>query len=58
MNRLQIFILVVICVPGLPTRYIAQTQKEQTDLIDRYLSVQQRSIGFNGTVMLARNDRI
>ncbi|MFD2937575.1 serine hydrolase domain-containing protein [Spirosoma flavum] len=58
MNRLQIFILVFICVPGFLTRSIAQIQKEQTDLIDRYLGVQQQSIGFNGTVMIAGNDSI
>lgn len=58
MNRLQIFILTFICVLGFPTRSIAQIQKEQTELIDRYLSVQQQSIGFNGTVMITRNDSI
>ncbi|QRR01477.1 serine hydrolase domain-containing protein [Dyadobacter sandarakinus] len=58
MNRLQIFILVFICLPGFPTRSIAQIQKERTDLIDRYLSVQQQLIGFNGTVMIAGNDSV
>ncbi|WP_177225957.1 hypothetical protein [Arsenicibacter rosenii] len=50
MSRLQIFILVFICASGFPGRSKAQIQKEQADLIDRYLSVQQQSIGFNGTV--------
>lgn len=58
MNRLQIFILVFICVPGFLTRSVAQIQKEQTDLIDHYLSVQRQAIGFNGTVMIACNDSI
>jgi CubicO group peptidase (beta-lactamase class C family) len=58
MKRLQTYLLVFICVLGLPTRSAAQIQKEQTDLIDRYLSVQQQSIGFNGTVMIASNDSI
>lgn len=58
MYRLQIFILVFICVPGFLTRSVAQIRKEQTGLIDRYLSVQQQSIGFNGTVMITRNDSI
>lgn len=58
MNRLKFFILVFICVPGFLSRSVAQIHKEQTDLIDRYLSIQQKSIGFNGTVMIARNDSI
>ncbi|SDG29580.1 CubicO group peptidase, beta-lactamase class C family [Dyadobacter soli] len=58
MNRLQILILAFICVLGLLTRSIAQIQKEQIDLLDSYLSVQQQSIGFNGTVMITRNDSI
>ncbi|WP_026629226.1 serine hydrolase domain-containing protein [Dyadobacter alkalitolerans] len=58
MNRLKFFILVFICVPGFSTRSTAQIQKEQTDLLDRYLNVQQQLIGFNGTVMIARNDSI
>ena len=58
MNRLKILILVFICLSGFQTRSVAQIQKEKTDLIDRYLSVQQQSIGFNGTVMIAGNDSI
>lgn len=58
MNRLQFFLPIFICVLGFLTRSEAQIQKEQTDLIDRYLSVQQQSIGFNGTVMIASNDSI
>lgn len=58
MNRLRIFILVSICVSGFTARSIAQNQKEQTELLDRYLSVQQQAIGFNGTVMITRNDSI
>jgi hypothetical protein len=54
MNRLLIFILAFICVLGFLARFIARIQKEQTDLIARYLSVHQQSIGFNGTVMIAR----
>ncbi len=58
MFRIQIFIIVFMGISGLSIRSIAQMQKVQTDLIDRYLSVQQQSIGFNGTVMIASNDSI
>ncbi|CAG5010487.1 Penicillin-binding protein 4* [Dyadobacter sp. CECT 9275] len=58
MNRPQIFVLVFICLTGYLTKSVAQIRKEQTELIDRYLSVQQQSIGFNGTVMIAGNDSI
>ena len=60
MKRLKIIILVSICLTGHLTQSAAQIQitKEQTDLIDRYLHLQQQSIGFNGTVMIAGNDSI
>lgn len=58
MNRLQIFILAFYCLSGFAMTSKAQIQNEQTDLIDRYLSIQQQSIGFNGTVMIAKGDSI